>query len=174
MMFYWKTFKSIYSNPKVKWVGSFLFLVLLAIHLTILPATILGPEIGFQSFQFINRQIAIFAVLFALFESTLIILWWSLLRNKSHCKTAPAAGGVLIGLISPLLCCTPILPTFLSFVAVLFPSLVTAIGFKIQYTVNVYQTQLLIFALLLLGVALIQNLHYLTKNRVYLNEQNVN
>ncbi|BCD97726.1 hypothetical protein [Marinagarivorans cellulosilyticus] len=138
-----------------------LFSLALVVHLIVLPAHVLGSDIGLRSFAHLNLSIALFAFLFATLESVLINLWVQLISQKTHCRTAPAAGGMLIGLVSPLLCCTPLLPTILSFVAILFPSAVSGMGLKIQYAVNVYQTELLLLALVLLLFAIAQNAWYL-------------
>jgi hypothetical protein len=140
-----------------KWRTAILFSLLLVAHLVILPAHVLGSDFGLRSFAHLNLRIALLAFLFATLESVLITLWVQLIRQKTHCRTAPAAGGIVIGIISPLLCCTPLLPTALSFIAILFPSAVSGLGVTIQYTVNVYQTELLILALGLLLFAIIQN-----------------
>jgi len=68
---------------------------------------------------------------------------------------------MFIGLISPLLCCSPILPTLPGFVAVIFPSAMLGVGIKVQYFVNVYQTQLFILALFLLLLAIFQNVKFI-------------
>jgi len=153
----------VFNETWSKWVSSIVFSIFFTLHLIILPADIIGPEIGLLSFQYISPRIAVFAFLFALLESILICLWFYLFKHKSRCKTAPAAGGMLIGIISPLLCCTPLLPAILSFIAILFPSIVSGMGLTIQYTVNVYQTELLISALLLLQIAVIQNAKHLVR-----------
>ena len=121
------------KGPKLKWFTAATFSFLLVIHLIVLPAHILGPDIGLRSFQYISLSIAIFAVLFAALESVLINVWVRLIHQKTHCRTAPAAGGIVIGIVSPLLCCTPLLPSVLSFIAILFPSAVSGMGVTIQY-----------------------------------------
>ena len=140
-----------------RWLTSASFSLLLITHLVVLPAHILGPDIGLRSFQHLTLKITVFAFLFAALESVLINLWVYMIRHKTHCRTAPAAGGIVIGIVSPLLCCTPLLPTILSFLAILFPKAVSGWGITIQYGVNVYQTELLILALGLLLLAIVQN-----------------
>ncbi len=140
------------------------FCILLLLHLIILPAHILGMDIGFESFYNLDVNSVIFSLLLALFESLLFSMWLFLIKNNRKCKTAPAAGGMVIGLITPLLCCSPILPTILSFIAILFPSAISGIGIKTQYLVNVYQTELLIFALCLLIFATYQNAKFIATN----------
>lgn len=152
-----------FDQPEARARSIIIFVLLLIAHLVLLPAHILGPEIGLRSFQHISIKIAVFACLFALFESVLINLWVYLLRHKARCKTIPAAGGVVIGVVSPLLCCTPLLPSILSLVAIVFPSAVSGLGIKVQYAVNVYQTELLTLAVLLLLFAIAQNVRYLTQ-----------
>mgnify|MGYP000520651662 CR=1 FL=1 len=148
-------------DKRSKWLTASTFSLLLIIHLVVLPAHVIGSDIGWRSFRYLDLKMLSFALLFAVLESVLINLWMHLLLNKSHCKTTSALGGISIGIVSPLLCCTPLLPTVLSFIAILFPSVVSGLGFKIQYSVNVYQTELLVFALGLLLIAITQNSKYL-------------
>jgi len=150
-------FQSPVQDSHSKRRTAILFSLVLVVHLVVLPAHVLGSDIGLRSFAHLNLSIALFALLFATLESVLINLWGLLIRQNTHCRTAPAAGGMLIGLVSPLLCCTPLLPTILSFIAILFPSAVSGMGLQIQYTVNVYQTELLLLSLGLLLFAIIQN-----------------
>jgi len=149
-------------EKKSKWILFISFSILLLFHLTILPAHILGMDIGLSSFFNLTANIVLFSLLLALSESTLICMWFYLIKHKTQCKTAPAAGGVTIGIITPLLCCSPILPSILSFIAILFPSAISGMGMKVQYMVNVYQTGLLIFALILLLIAIYQNAKFIT------------
>ena len=134
-----------------------LFGLLLLAHLIVLPADVLGTAIGWRSFQYISPEIAIFALLFASLETVLINLWIHLIREKSKCKKASATCGIFIGVVSPLLCCTPLLPTILSIIAIVFPTAVLGLGIRVQYFVNTYQSELLILALVLLLLAIMQN-----------------
>ena len=129
-------FQSPVQDSHSKRRTAILFSLVLVVHLVVLPAHELGSDIGLRSFAHLNLRIALFAFLFATLESVLINLWVQLIRKKTHCRTAPAAGGIVIGIVSPLLCCTPLLPTILSFIAILFPSAVSGMGLKIQYAVN--------------------------------------
>jgi len=140
------------------------FIILIILHLMILPAHSLGTDIGLQSFRYITPTIGFFSFLLALSESVLISLWVMLIKQRKHCRTAPAAGGIVIGLVSPLLCCTPLLPTLLGVIALVFPSVGSRYGMKIQYFVNVYQNELLVVALLLIVFSIYQNNKYLNSN----------
>jgi len=123
---------------RLKWFFGVSFCILFLLHLYILPAHILGMDIGLSSFLNLNTEIVVFSFLLSLLESIVIAMLFFLIANKSHCKTTSAAGGALIGLVTPLLCCSPILPTLLGFVAVLFPSAMFGVGIKIQYLINIY------------------------------------
>ena len=48
----------------------------------------------------------------------------------------------------------------------MFPSAVSGMGLKIQYAVNVYQTELLLLALVLLLFAIVQNAWHLNSGDV--------
>ena len=156
-----KALKITFKMMRIKFILWVSFVVLFLLHLYILPAHILGMDIGLNSFLNLNIEILIFSFLLSLLESILISMLYFLMTNKIHCKTTSAAGGMFIGLISPLLCCSPILPTLLGFVAVIFPSAMLGVGIKVQYFVNVYQTQLFILALFLLLLAIFQNAKFI-------------
>ncbi|BCE00579.1 hypothetical protein [Marinicellulosiphila megalodicopiae] len=138
-------------------ISMVVFGLMLFLHLLIFPSEVIGGEIGIESFKNISIKILLLSIVFASFEAVLVNLWVYLMRNKKHCKTAPASGGFLIGFISPLLCCTPLLPAILSVVALVFPSALTGQGIEIQYFVNVYQIHLMGLALCLLILAIVQN-----------------
>lgn len=158
--------KITFKTPRLKWVLLGSFYMLFILHLTILPAHILGMDIGLSSFSNLNTEIIFFSFLLSLLESILISMLFFLIINKKHCKTSSAAGGMFIGLISPLLCCSPILPTLLGAIAVIFPSAMLGVGIKLQYFINVYQTQIFIFALSLLLLAIFQNAKYITNQYI--------
>jgi len=158
----WKhAIKVSFAQPGARKLTLVLFILLLLVYLVVLPASIIGTEIGLRSFAHISPSIALFAFSFSALESILISVWVHLIQHKTQCKKTPAAGGITLGIVSPLLCCTPLLPTILGFIAILFPSAVSGLGLRIQYTVSVYQTELLLLALVLLLFAITQNARYL-------------
>ena len=145
------------ESGSTKKISVIVFSVMLFLHLLIFPSEVIGGDIGIESFKNISAQILLLSIVFASLEAVLVNLWVYLIRNKKHCKTAPASGGLLIGFLSPLLCCTPLLPTILSVVALVFPQALTGMGIEIQYFVNVYQLHLMFAALCLLMLAITQN-----------------
>jgi len=146
----------------------FLFVIFLLLNLIILPAHSLGTDIGLQSFLNLDVTVLLFSIMFATTESMLIILWAILLNQnsmtKKNCSIKSAGSGMVIGFISPLLCCTPVLPTLLSLIAVVIPNFDSKLGVSIQYFTNVYQIPILITALLLMVFSIIQNMKYLKRN----------
>lgn len=79
------------------------------------------------------------------------------MRQGQHASKTSATGGVIVGLMTPILCCSTALPIALGFVATFFPSLVNALGWPLQGFIATHQTELLTVASALLLFALYQN-----------------
>ena len=156
--------KLLQQSKLYKFWQLFLFIVFLLLNLIILPAHSLGTDIGLKSFEHLHVNVIFFSLMFATTESMLLVLWIMLMKSKKNCRTKSAGSGMLIGFISPLLCCTPVLPTLLSLIAVVIPNFDSKFGVNIQYFTNVYQIPILITALLLLSYSVYQNMVYLNRS----------
>jgi hypothetical protein len=80
-----------------------------------------------------------------------------LIRQGQKSSKSSAAGGLLVGILAPMLCCSPILPILMGFVASLLPTLVGSFGVRLQGFIATHQVELFIVASLLLLFALYQN-----------------
>jgi fumarate reductase subunit D len=80
-----------------------------------------------------------------------------LFRQGLGASKASATGGVAVGLLTPILCCSPVLPIAISFVAGVFPSLVGSFGWGLQGFIATHQSELFLAAIVLLVLALYQN-----------------
>ncbi len=80
-----------------------------------------------------------------------------LLREGQRARGGLASGGVLLGILTPLLCCSPILPLLLGLLAIVFPALANAAAGPLQAFIARHETALLLTALALMVMALHQN-----------------
>lgn len=133
------------------------FVVLLALYATALPASFTNGQLGWVSLRMLTLQLAVIAVALASILSLTLALMTLILRQGQKAKGSAATGGALIGLITPLLCCSPVLPFALGGLAVLFPALAGAAAGTVQGFIATHELALLLFALALTGLALYQN-----------------
>ena len=80
-----------------------------------------------------------------------------LVRQGQAAAKASAAGGLALGLLTPILCCSPLLPIALGSLALALPSLVGGWGWRLQGFIATHQYELFAAAALLLLWALYQN-----------------
>lgn len=145
------------SGVRYRWVALAAFVLFLALYLLTLPAAYVGGIISLRALAFLDAKLVIFAVVMAALAAALAPLMIYLIRRGQGSAKSTAAGGVLIGVFTPILCCSPLLPLAMGFLAALLPALSGAAGVKVQYFIATHQTELLAVAVLLLAVALYQN-----------------
>lgn len=133
------------------------FVLFLALYLMTLPASYTGGRIGPAALRFLDAKLMVLSVVMAALIALIIPLLVYLLRQGQRANKASATGGLFVGILTPILCCSPILPVVLSFLAAFFPSLIAPFGWQLQGFIATHQTELFIAAILLLGVALYQN-----------------
>jgi len=106
-------------------VGIVSFVVFLAIYLMTLPATFTGGMVGFSALAFVTPELVGWSVLMAALLGVLMPMTVYLLRRgyKARGGAGTAAGGLVISLVTPLLCCSPVLPIAFSFLAGFIPAL---------------------------------------------------
>ncbi|GMR05773.1 MAG: hypothetical protein BMS9Abin25_0348 [Gammaproteobacteria bacterium] len=122
-----------------------------------LPASYTGGYSSFEALQYLNPTLVGFSVLMAALVALLIPLIIYLIRQGQKSSKSSATGGVLIGVLAPILCCSPILPIAIGFIATLLPTLAGSFGIQIQGFIATHQIELFIAASLLLWFALYQN-----------------
>ena len=138
-------------------IGGISFAAFLMLYLLTLPASYTGGQIGLVSLQFLNATLVILSVLMAALVALILPLIIYLLKQGQHASKASASGGLFVGLLTPLLCCSPLLPIAFGFVASVLPSLAGALGPRLQGFIATHQTELFLTAILLLALALYQN-----------------
>lgn len=133
------------------------FVLFLALYLMTLPASYTGGRIGPAALRFLDAKLTVLSVVMAALIALIIPLLVYLLRQGQRASKMSATGGLFVGILTPTLCCSPILPVTLSFLAAFFPSLIATFGWQLQGFIATHQTELFIAAILLLGLALYQN-----------------
>lgn len=151
--------RTVFASPASWVVGAASFLVFLFIYLVTLPATFTGGAIGFGALAFLTRELAGWSALMAAILGLLMPMTVYLLRRgqKARAGTGTAAGGLIISLITPLLCCSPVLPIAFSVVAGFVPALAGGAGGHVQGFLATHEWLFFGVATVILLLALLKN-----------------
>ncbi len=133
------------------------FIIFLFLYLVTLPASYTGGYSSLEALEYLNPTLISFSVLMALLVALMMPLILYLLRQGQASSKSSAAGGLVIGFLAPMLCCSPLLPIAVGFIASLLPALGGSFGIHIQAFIAMHQIELFSFASLLLLFALYQN-----------------
>lgn len=147
----------VFSEKKYKIIGIVSFVFFLLLYLMTLPSSYTGGRIGLISFQFLTIQMIIFAVIFALLLSVLIPFIVFLVNRSRKGHTTTAAGGIFVSIITPFLCCSPLLPVVLGFIGSIIPILPGSFGLTVQAFVATHETEIYLFVVVLLSLSVYQN-----------------
>lgn len=139
------------------------FVLFLALYLMTLPASYTGGRIGPAALRFLDAKLTVLSVVMAALVALIIPLVVYLLLQGQSASKASATGGLFVGVLTPILCCSPVLPVVLSSLAAFFPSLIATFGWQLQGFIATHQTELFIAAILLLGLALYQNARHVSE-----------
>lgn len=149
--------KTVFASRGYQLLGVVSFMFFLGLYLLTLPSSYTGGQIGLVSLQFLTGESVVFSMAMATLVALILPLIVYLLRQGQTTNKASAAGGLLVGLATPLLCCSPLLPIAFGVVASLMPALGGAFGARAQGFIATHQTELFSAATLLLALALYQN-----------------
>ncbi len=149
--------KTVLGFRAYQWIAGISFVVFLMLYLTTLPASYTGGYSSLMALEYLNPTLISFSVLMALLVALLVPLIIYLIRQGQKSSKSSATGGVLIGVLAPMLCCSPILPITIGFIATLLPTLGGTFGVQIQGFIATHQIELFSLASLLLWFALYQN-----------------
>ncbi|TAN05812.1 MAG: hypothetical protein EPN38_10240 [Rhodanobacteraceae bacterium] len=154
-------FREVFASPASWWVGAISFLVFLFIYLVTLPATFTGGAIGLGALRFLTPELLAWSLLMAAILALLMPMTVYLLRRgyKAHAAKGAAAGGVgaVIALVTPLLCCSPVLPVAFSVLAGFIPALAGGAGGQVQGFLATHEWLFFSIATLILLAALLKN-----------------
>lgn len=147
-------------------LGILSFVLFFAIYAFVLPATYTGGRVGLVSLQFLNLKLGIFAFLFSAELGIIIPSALYAFRKRTSQKPSAAAGSLIGSILPPLLCCSPLLPSFAALAGGLFPFAFRISGF-LQGFIATYETQIY----LLLSAILAYSLYLNSKQVVYAEKQ---
>ena len=148
--------------------GIAIFCVALPAYLMTLASEYTGGVIGPASLKYLDAKMVVFSIIMALLVALLLPVMFYLMRQGFGTTKSSATGGVAIGVLTPLLCCSPLLPLILGFVATFFPALVEMIGWGLQKFIVTHSIELYSVASVLLLVALYQNARRVARGPVCL------
>ena len=146
--------REVFASKRSWVVGVLSFGVFLIMYLITLPATFTGGRIGLQALAFVTPQLVGWSVLLAILLVLLVPITIYLLQRgyRTRGGVGGATGGLVISLVTPLLCCSPILPIAFSFLAGWIPLLAGGAGGAFQGFLATHEWLFFgISALILLG-----------------------
>ena len=149
--------KIVLKITSYRWITIISFLLFLLLYLTTLPASYIGGYSSFEALEYLNPTLIGFSILMSALVALMMPLIIYLIRQGQKSSKSSATGGLLIGVLAPMLCCSPILPIAIGFIASALPMLGGTFGIKIQGFIATHQIELFIVASLLLFFALYQN-----------------
>ena len=149
--------KQLWTEPVGRWTTVAGMIVMLPLYAATLPASLTGGRIGWTSLRLLTPEQAVIALCLTVLLSQTLGLMVLLMRHRQRASKATAAGGALMACITPLLCCSPLLPLGVGALAVVFPALSgVGPGFA-QGFIATHEMMLLLIALALSAVAFYQN-----------------
>lgn len=152
-----RAFQGVFADRRYGLGAGGSFAGLLGIYLMVLPSSYTGGRIGPRALQFLTLEHAIFATLMAGLMAALLPMAVFLFRRERRPGVAAATGGFMASVLTPLLCCSPLVPTLVGGAAALAPFLSTRSGLALQWFVATYETEVYAGIVLVLAGALYQN-----------------
>lgn len=152
--------KLAWQEKTCRWAAGISFAVLLPLYAATLPASLTGGRIGWVSLRLLTPELGVIALALALLLTLTVALMVLIIRQGQRASKGAAAGSALGGvmaLITPLLCCSPILPLALGSLAVVFPAMAGTVSGRVQGFIATHEFGLLLTALSLTAFALYQN-----------------
>lgn len=149
--------KTVLQEHSYRWISFISFILFLLLYLITLPASYTGGYSSFEALEYLNPTLVSFSIVMAAFVALLMSLITYLIRQGQKASKSSATGGLLIGVLAPMLCCSPLLPIAIGFIASVLPALGGTFGIQIQGFIATHQIELFSAASLLLLYALYQN-----------------
>lgn len=140
-----------------RWTTGGGVLVLLPLYGVVLPAALTGGKVGWHSLAVLSPGLGLLAFGLSVTLALTLGLMTLLVRDGRRATKSAATGGALMALITPLLCCGPILPLALGGLALVFPALASAAAGRVQGFIATHETAILSLALGLCILAFYQN-----------------
>lgn len=145
------------GDKAARWAAALGMLVGIPLYMVTLPASLTGGRVALVNLKFLTLSMTLFALAMGILLGLILALMVFLVREGQRARGGLASGGVLLGILTPLLCCSPILPLLLGLLAIAFPALANAAVGPLQAFIARHETALLLTALALMVMALHQN-----------------
>ncbi len=149
--------KTVFRSRRYQLLGAASFALFLLLYLVTLPSAFTGGRVGFIALPFLTVELAIWSVVMAALIAIIATFIVFLVSQGMAVSKTSTVGGVIGGVVGPLLCCSPVLPITMSFVAGIFPALIGPSAWALQGFIATHQTELFATATLLLVFAFWQN-----------------
>jgi hypothetical protein len=149
--------KTVFRSRRYQALAAASFALFLALYLMTLPSAFTGGQVGFIALPFLTMELAVWSVVMAALISIITTFVVFLVRQGMAVSKASTVGGVIGGVVGPVLCCSPVLPVTLSFIAGVYPALIGPSAWALQGFIATHQTELFTTATLLLVLAFWQN-----------------
>lgn len=152
MLGFYKTIKQgiKFSFDGKVFVPSFIFFF--SLYSFILPATYTGGRVGLVSLKMLTPALTLFAFVFSILIAFIIIMNVRLYKSGKESNGSSAFLGVFGGILPPLLCCSPVIPSLVASFGAVIPGLSSLSG--LQGFIAVYETEIYLAVVVLLLYAL--------------------
>lgn len=155
--------REVFSVPLYWGIAVTSFAVFLLLYLVTLPATFTGGRIGLAAFAFLTPELALWSALMSVLIAALLPMTVYLLKRGYKAHPGAAAGGLIVSILTPLLCCSPVLPIAFGFLAGLIPALAGGVGGAVQGFLATHEAWFFGIATAILALALYQNAREVVK-----------
>ena len=150
-------FQFVFERRFYRLIGAISFVLFFIAYLFILPATYTGGHIGLISLHYLTWSDAVIAFVLSLLMGMLLPFIIFSYRMGGGTRKTSTAGGLLASLVTPFLCCTPVIPSIMAVVAGILPIIPGTSGIYVQAFIATHELEIYLFAILLLILAFYQN-----------------
>jgi hypothetical protein len=148
---------TVWQQTSYRWLSFLAFIAFLILYLFTLPSAFTGGQISLITLEYLDTSMVILSISMAILVALIISLMAWLIRQGQKSSKASATSGVLVGVFTPLLCCSPLIPILFGSMASLLPSFIGSSGPLFQGFIATHQAELFTVAIILLFLALYQN-----------------
>lgn len=124
--------REVFAASRYRWLALASFAVFLGVYLLTLPATFTGGDVGFTALHYLTFDLLAWSLVMSALMGLLVPFTVYLVRRGQKAHSGAAAGGLAIGLATPLLCCTPAIPLVFSLTAAAVPAAGVRAGGLVQ------------------------------------------
>lgn len=149
--------RTVLARPGYRLLAVASFAGFAALYLMSLPAAYTGGRIGPIALSYLTPELVAIALVMAAMLGLTVAFMAFAWRRQQGISAGSAAGGAVVGLVTPLLCCSPLLPSLLGVVAALFPALAGTAAGSLQGFIATHETAILLAGLALVAWALYRN-----------------